>query len=307
MAVTIIDSPTHSFHGCGKPAYTRAPIFCANCGGVGHIYKNCNHPVTSYGIICCRLVRDQTGNLYPQYLMVQRKDSLSYVEFIRGKYSLDRKSYIMKLVSNMTDRERHALRTRHFDFLWRNLWQADDCKAYQREYAQAREKFELLTRGYLMKNESDELYYFDMDYVLNNTTSNLDEAEWGFPKGRRNINELDFDCAVREFKEETGIHPKHIRVIHHQKPFEEVFSGTNRIRYRHIYYLAVSMNNDHRLFNPFNKLQCREIKDVRWFDYNDAQARIQDRNIERKELFRRVHQVILKNIFLHINNAASSS
>jgi hypothetical protein len=140
-----------------------------------------------------------TGVHYPEYLMVQRKDSLSYVEFIRGKYSIEKKAYIMKLVSNMTDIERNALRTQAFDVLWKSLWQADDCKAYQREYAEARGKFELIKKGYIMKNDQNEVYYFDLDYIINNTKSQLGETEWGFPKGRRNINEHDFACAVREF------------------------------------------------------------------------------------------------------------
>lgn len=39
---------------------------------------------------------------YPMYLMVQRKDSVAYVEFIRGKYDLSNKTYIEKMFRNMT-------------------------------------------------------------------------------------------------------------------------------------------------------------------------------------------------------------
>jgi 8-oxo-dGTP pyrophosphatase MutT (NUDIX family) len=318
MAITIQPSSFHygsttgsfpydAHHvGCATPKYKNA-IFCANCGGFGHIYKNCNHPVTSYGVICYRIRKNPHSNsIYPEFLMVQRKDSLSYVEFIRGKYSIEKKNYIMKLISNMTEKEREALRTRSFDDLWRSLWQADDCKAYQREYAEARSKFEILKRGYIMKNESNEIYYFDIEYILNNTVTQLTEAEWGFPKGRRNINEPDFACAVREFREETGVHPYNIRIIKNQKPFEEVFSGTNKIRYKHVYYLATYINNQHNKhqtlpINPSNKHQHREIKDVRWFTYEMAQDKIRDYNVERKELFKRVNNVILKNLYLKYN------
>jgi 8-oxo-dGTP pyrophosphatase MutT (NUDIX family) len=31
-----------------------------------------------------------------------------------------------------------------------------------------------------------------------------EEPEWGFPKGRRDTQESDWVCALREFKEETG-------------------------------------------------------------------------------------------------------
>lgn len=275
----------------------KAPIYCANCGGIGHIYKNCNHPVTSYGVICFRLSRNEdTLETKPEYLMVQRKDSLSYVEFIRGKYSIEQKQYIMRLISNMTEKERCMILHGAFDDLWRVLWQADDCKGYQREYAEAKCKFEMLRKGVYMRNEKNELFFFDFNYIINNTMSTLAEPEWGFPKGRRNINEQDFCCAVREFREETGIHPKYIKILKSQKPFEEVFSGTNKVRYKHIYYLAsyVTYNDDTMLFDPSNKIQGREIQDVRWFTYEDAQKRILDYNIERKELFRRVNAVIEK-------------
>ncbi len=302
----------------GEIVTTKHMVQCANCGGIGHIYKNCNHPITSYGIICFRLNFDIEQNRYvQQYLMVQRKDSLSYVEFIRGKYTVDQKVYIMKLFSNMTMGERTGLASLSFDVLWKSLWQSDSCKSFVREYNEAKSKFEMLRRGYIMKNASNEIYYFDVDYIINNTTCSIYEPEWGFPKGRRNINEHDFTCAVREFKEETGIQPRNIRVIGQIKPLEEVFSGTNKVRYKHVYYVATSTHVNvthaphtnanahahanvnaayHRsdLFNPANKVQSREIKDVKWFDYETAQGKINEYNIERKELFKRVDMVIQK-------------
>jgi len=272
---------------------TKHLVQCANCGGIGHIYKSCNHPITSYGIICFRLV-PTPGSYALQYLMVQRKDSLSYVEFIRGKYSVDQKAYLMKLFSNMTVCERKDLLEKPFDVLWKELWQSESCRSFVREYNEAHIKFEMLRSGYIMKNNKNQVYYFDIEYIVNNTTCNIYEAEWGFPKGRRNINELDFNCAVREFKEETGIQPRNIRVIGHIKPVEEVFSGSNKIRYKHVYYVAASCNFDSILYNPRNKIQSREIKDVQWFDYEEAQSKIDDYNIERKELFKRVDAVVKK-------------
>ena len=272
-------------------------IQCANCGGIGHVYKSCNHPITSYGIICFRLCFVPDKGWTPQYLMVQRKDSLSYVEFIRGKYSIDQRAYIMKLFSNMTASERNGLATGEFDVLWKTLWQSESCRNFAREYNEAKSKFEMLRRGYIMKNTDNEVYYFDVDFIVNNTVCNVYEPEWGFPKGRRNINEQDFNCAVREFKEETGIQPKHISVIANIKPVEEIFSGTNKIRYKHVYYVAACVRPELPIgFNPKNKTQSREIKDVQWFDYENGQTKIDKYNIERKELFKRVHSVIGKYI-----------
>lgn len=279
----------------------RTNIFCANCGGGGHIYKSCNHPVTSFGLICFRLsYNHETKKYEPEYVMVQRKDSLSYVEFIRGKYNIENKKYILKLFSNMTLKERENIHVCDFDSLWKNLWQVDDCKAFQKEYNEAKTKFDTLRKGYVMKNEENEIYYFDIEYILNNSATTLPEAEWGFPKGRRNINEHDLACAIREFKEETGIHPRSLKVLRDQKPFEEVFSGSNRIRYKHVYYLAICSDLNPAIIESSNKMLLREIRDVRWLKYEEAQEKIRNYNIERKELFKRVNQVIIKNMSLNI-------
>ena len=54
---------------------------CNNCGKQGHIFHQCKLPITSYGIILFR--SSQKGI---QYLMIRRKDSFGYIDFIRGKY-----------------------------------------------------------------------------------------------------------------------------------------------------------------------------------------------------------------------------
>lgn len=272
-------------------------VYCANCGGVGHIHKNCNHPITSYGIICFHIV-----NGIIRFIMVQRKDSLSYIEFLRGKYALNQKQYILKLFENMTISEREAIKNEDFSILWKKLWQIDRSKNFVKEYNDAKSKFEILKKGYNMKmnQQNSPLIYFNIDYILLNTKSVLGEPEWGFPKGRRNINENDFSCALREFYEETNIPSKYIHMLKHP-PYEEVFTGSNNIRYRHIYYLAYYNCNDtsYLFVNPLNKLQSREIKDIKSFEYIQAQTKIRNHNIERKELLKRVNNNIIK-MFSHL-------
>ena len=141
-------------------------IRCANCGGIGHVYRTCSQAISSYGIITFRKV---DGKL--QYLQIQRRDSLSYVEFLRGKYSSGgNHDYLLKLMSNMTQGERERVRRGEFDRLWHDLWQVEHGKNYQKEYADARAKFMRLQAG-------------DLTSLLANSSSELTETEWGFPKG----------------------------------------------------------------------------------------------------------------------------
>ena len=181
---------------------------CANCGGYGHLYKSCNHPVISYGIICYHVSYDESNKTFvPKFLMVQRKDSLSYVEFIRGKYCPENRAYIMKLFMNMTGDERDRIISNDFDKLWKNMWcktEEETNKNFTKEYMEAADKYNMLKKGYYLKTDHA-LINFSLQYILENTHAIYEDTEWGFPKGRRNINEDDVSCALREFKEETGI------------------------------------------------------------------------------------------------------
>ena len=54
--------------------------FCNNCGKNGHAFHQCKYPITSIGVI---LFKYQKNNI--KYLMIRRKDTLGYVDFMRGK------------------------------------------------------------------------------------------------------------------------------------------------------------------------------------------------------------------------------
>lgn len=275
---------------------------CANCGGIGHIYRMCNYPICSFGIICCRVTFDTVRNmLVPEYLMVQRKDSLCYVEFIRAKWNPHNRQYIMKLFASMTPEERSRIAdAADFDVLWHGFWHNDTCKSYMKEYNQARSQFDLLKNGFSLRcAKTSDVITFSLDYVLQNTVAEYDAAEWGWPKGRRNINESDLKCALREFSEESGLNPRDVSVLTHLKPFEEVFNGCNHVRYRHVYYVAVQAGfvKNRELSATQKSVQAQEIGQVAWCTYETAMKNIRAHNVERRELFRRVHQLVKENLF----------
>lgn len=289
----ITDNYVNTFMNNNKRKNT---ITCANCGGLGHVYRTCNHPTISYGFICYRIVEDfDTNTKYPVYLMVQRKDSLSYVEFMRGKYELENKNYLYKLFSNMTNDERLNIKNHNFEYLWKEMWcknEDENSKNFNKEFIEASQKFGRLYNGYYIKT-TESIEFININYILENTVAEFSESEWGFPKGRRNVNENDICCAMREFKEETGYNPKNLQLCGDMKPLEEVFSGTNKKRYKHVYYVA-KFNSDYMVSEwiPSGK----EIRDVKWFNYIDAQNHIRDLNIERKELLKRLNSIIFKNM-----------
>jgi 8-oxo-dGTP pyrophosphatase MutT (NUDIX family) len=254
---------------------------CRNCGINGHIYKNCPHPIISFGIICYKI----ENNNEIKYLMIQRKDSLSFMEFIRGKYEVTNKEYIKKLLLNMTSNERNMIITNNFDEIWNYIWYQSDnyFNKNNREYINSKNKFLLLNENNFLRN-----FIISIKNVYN-------EQEWGFPKGRRKMRETDIDCAIREFYEETRIRKDDLSIIADIMPFEEMFFGTNGIMYKHLYYIARLDNKDVNIDIDEKCLeQVKEIRDIRWYNYNDVIAHIKIYNMERIELFKFAHKKILE-------------
>ncbi len=264
-------------------------IQCLNCGYFGHTIRTCNYPITSYGIIC---YIKYNNNI--KYLMIQRKDSLCYIEFLRGRYRLDNINYICKLFKYITPNEKEILLNNNFDTLWKKLWRDYDINKFKKDYTQSKYKFDKLKNGFIINDK-----YINFEYLIKNSENNFkiyQETEWEFPKGRRNLNEHNIKCAIREFEEESGLAKNKIKLIN-TKTYEEVFIAVNNIRYRHIYYIAKCIKFDNSildLFNPLNKTQVKEVRDVKWLNYDNVLNKIRDINIERIELFKRINKIINK-------------
>ena len=78
--------------------------FCNNCGKTGHLFQNCKKPIISTGIINFKKDDDTI-----KYLMICRKDTLGYVDFLRGKYSLNDKQQLQNLFNEMTIFEKEKI------------------------------------------------------------------------------------------------------------------------------------------------------------------------------------------------------
>ena len=109
----------------------------------GHTIKSCNYPITSYGIICYCKINNEI-----KYLMIQRKDSLCYIEFIRGKYKMNDINYICKLFKFITNKEKNKILNSDFDTLWKDLWKEYDINKFKKEYLQSKRKFDKIKNGF---------------------------------------------------------------------------------------------------------------------------------------------------------------
>ena len=254
--------------------------FCNNCGKIGHSYNQCAKPITSLGIV----VFNKLGEDCLKYLLICRKDSLGYVEFMRGKYPLYSYDYIQNIINEMTIQEKANLLTKDFNVLWKELWGDYYGVQYRTEEKNARDKFYQIKEGIHLFDDK----FFNLEQLIQNSNTSWTEPEWGFPKGRRNYNENDLTSALREFGEETGFPKNKISIIKNLIPFEEIFTGSNFKSYKHKYFIAYSNYKD------LNHYQKSEVSKIKWMTLDEASKAIRPYNLERIDLLKDIDQVLHK-------------
>jgi 8-oxo-dGTP pyrophosphatase MutT (NUDIX family) len=255
---------------------------CNNCGKQGHMFHQCKLPITSYGIIAFR-----SGNTGIEYLMIRRKDSFGYIDFIRGKYSPNNINQLVNIVNEMSVFEKDRILTAPFDILWGEMWGEANSgnNQYKNEEVSSKKKFELLREGILLDDK-----LITLSDIVAMSTTNWKEPEWEFPKGRRNQKEKDLDCALREFEEETGIKSSEISIVENILPFEEIFLGSNHKSYKHKYFLGY-MNNG-LYHNHLNNFQTTEVSKLEWKTLDNCLASMRPYNLEKKELIININKVL---------------
>jgi len=260
-------------------------VSCNNCGNTGHSYHQCPHPIISNGIIVFRQQKNTTTNTTPEYLIIRRRDTLGFVDFMRGKYSPYNKEYLINMIKQMTDDEKDRLLHWPFTKIWRHLWDSKSTECV--EDTVAKDKLARLRAGIIGK-EGDR---YSMASLIEecNAMYRWTEPEWGFPKGRRNPNESDLECAIREFCEETGYQPQQLHAIGNIQPFEENFLGSNYKSYKHTYFLMY-MTWEDSVSN--HQIQTYEVSAAEWHSSEECLARIRSYNVEKRRVIREVEATL---------------
>lgn len=249
------------------------PQLCANCNIYGHVFKQCSKPILSVGILGFKIINGEI-----QFLLVQRKDTMGYIDFLRGKYSSNvrRDSILKTLLEEMTEEERFRLRSISFDKLWDDLWVNHNSRAYNNEKKAAKIKFENL----------------DITAMAINTVGKWETQEYCIPKGRRNSGEDYLACAIREFREETGVTRDKINILEGNFGLSETFYGSNGIMYQHEYLLAEVASDLEVKIDPENILMIGEVKDIRWFNFKDAINVFRDYDTTKRNVIYKAYKAI---------------
>lgn len=259
--------------------YTNEKIYiCHNCGGRNHNTRYCRKAVNSYGII---LYRNKTINIR-EYLLICRRHSIGYIQFIRGKYTFDKLDYIQKLINVMSNEEIMNIQYKSFDDQWKDIWMDSQKRSNKAEqdYMNSKNKYEILKRGF----EKDGINK-DINFFIKNKMTYYSEPEWGFPKGRKNNGELDLVSALREFEEETMISKNNITMV--EMPiYRENYKSYDEVYYKNSYYVAEYIGDDSEILivNPSSKEQYAEVSKLGFYSLEECIMKIRDYNIEKKQM-----------------------
>ena len=292
-------------------------LYCINCNKKGHHQKKCIYPLISNGLISFKIdnfendkINDLQEHIYNRFnvnrntlidnlskivdinninkdikfLLVQRKNSLGYKEFLRGKYNeniincdLENENLnnpsVNYLIKQMTENEINNILNKEFDDLWNEMWNSSGIhnQYHFNEYTNSKSKFYNVRIKYKKEEFEKSIYNFN---------------EWGFPKGRRNKNENDLDSAIREFNEETNINKDDLEIFIKCKFLRENLTGTNGVKYIHNYYLSYLNNYEN------NKIDDYEIGDIKLYSLDEILKIFRPYHIEKIKIIKTMYLII---------------
>jgi 8-oxo-dGTP pyrophosphatase MutT (NUDIX family) len=245
-------------------------------------YNTCQYvkKKVSVGLVICK-------NDPPQVLMIKKRITNAYKEFIFGKYKFKDNNYILYLFNRMTVNEKIIIMSKDFDknwyFIWLKIPTIEDKNIYE-FYLTSKSKY-----SKIMLNDNCKRIK-----LLLLKSTNTDQG-WEIPGGHIEPNETEIDAAIREVREETNMDSSKYKLLSSIKPL--VISGiNNKTLYIRKYYVA-SFNSDSQ-FQPgvkfYNNMQVSEISDVRWISMIDiARLPFQQHNI--RALAKRALKLYKKN------------
>jgi 8-oxo-dGTP pyrophosphatase MutT (NUDIX family) len=254
-------------------------IHCNNCGKQGHLFHQCKLPITSYGMIVCR-----SSERGIEFLMIRRKDSFGYIDFMRGKYSPYNLEQLQNSINEMSISEKKRILNESFESLWKKLWGLSSNSQYRNEEMSSSKKFQFIKNGVTIESDTK----VTLKELVESSTTSWEETEWEFPKGRRNNQEKDLDCALREFQEETGYSMSDIVVVENILPFEEIYIGSNHKSYKHKYFLGYMNKNVDNLQN----YQKSEVSKIEWKTIDECLHAIRPYNLEKKKIIQNVYKML---------------
>jgi len=208
----------------------------------------------SCGVVCYRSA-EAGKNKRHEILLVKKRITYAFSMFVNGLYDQRDKELLRRIFNSMTVDEKILVLSCDFRAMWKHVWTIFEPK---RAFIQCYRKFEDI----FMEDAGKQLR------KMLHATTKSGQLRWEIPKGRKSYpEEMDLQCAVREFIEETGI-PKPHFIIYPSVKRKDVYSDEGKI-YETIYFGAAACANIKLLISTRNSDQMSEISDIRWLTLHE--------------------------------------
>lgn len=247
-------------------------------------------PITSDG--CIYRYIDPINGLEPEYLLIKRDDSVSYIDLVRGNY---RESQLFFMIQELPLNARDRLLTYadDYDTLWVDLHMK---VANGDTYEFGKEAFIKIAPHF--KELFELIPSVDPDGIF----------LWGFPKGRPQwsdnsdssliynldetskpsrtiIPESPFECALREFYEETNGISLQNQTLLFSEPIIERFLGSNSKNYQTDYFVfQTNIKHELKQFEtkdtPIRKISTDEVSEIKWVKLSELSQYLRSERLE---------------------------
>lgn len=234
---------------------------------------------SSYGIALCRYNKAKNNRV--EVLMIKKRYSYYFFNFVFGRYKPNDTKYLRYLFNNMSFSEKIDILGMQFENMWYRIWLSNPSKhydisdLYEAEKKQAISNAEKYRLFFQKKNKFEKNFVNDGGKRLKELIYNSSDAEiiWEIPKGGKNGNETNLDCAIREFLEETSIANNKYKILYDVDPVIETINDSDVV-YQHYYYLAkirdsVTDIKPKIVFTNFS--QISEVEQIKWISKEEIE------------------------------------
>lgn len=216
--------------------------------------------IISYGILAYTVEANPDGKKTIKYQLIQRRDTIAYIEFIRNKLDISEiERYVKLMTKEEIKRIYNCYKEDRLQDLWDELW-VSRAGAFSREYKSAIKNLKINIENNILDKIED-------------VNIGLDELPWSFSKGRKHESESERECAMREFEEETKT-PKSSLILLDMSPLSETYSGYDNKLYKTVLFPAYidkdMIPETKYIGSRFRKYVTDETGDVQWMTYEEA-------------------------------------
>jgi 8-oxo-dGTP pyrophosphatase MutT (NUDIX family) len=216
-----------------------------------------------------------------KFVFISRKDSLGYLEFVRGRYDEDQPETIVHLFKQMMPSEIERIsKATSFEDVTRGVLEAGT-----QRWHDAKTSWDALCAA--------EEPQKSLKWYVENIRPRFITPEIGAPRGRRKGGETGLYTAMREFQEETGLKQDDYTVLNRVSPLREPFKGTDGNPYLNIYYLAYMDTIKELRVDENREGQKNEIGEVFYCGYDEAMKLIRPYHIERLKILAKIFSFIM--------------